>query len=165
LVSLNGGQSPLYRIALTDASSGMPQKFPRIDERRFGQRYRYAHTVSVLHDGDLQLIGAIELYKHDLENGSRRVHEFGDGYLPGEFVFVPARHDAGEDEGWLIGFVIDSVGATTDLTILDAHSFKSAPVATVWLPHRIPPGFHGNWFTAVQLLEQRGGINAERWAS
>ena len=33
-----------------------------------------------------------------------------------------------------------------DLVILDARSFEAAPVATVRLPHRIPPGFHGNWF-------------------
>ncbi|WP_416366596.1 carotenoid oxygenase family protein [Sphingomonas aurantiaca] len=29
--------------------------------------------------------------------------------------------------------------------ILDARKFESGPVATIRLPHRIPPGFHGNW--------------------
>ncbi len=124
-----------------------PQEFPRIDERRFGQSYRYAYTVSVPPDGNPQLTGATRLYKHDLQVGSRRVHEFGDGRIPGEFVFVPASAEAEEDEGWLVGFVIDTADQTTEFTILDARSFEAAPVATVRLPHRIPPGFHGNWFS------------------
>ncbi len=123
-----------------------PQEFPRVDERRFGQSHRYAYTVSVPPDGDPQFAGATTLFKHDLETGSRRVHEFGEGRVPGEFVFVPATATSGEDEGWLIGLVIDTVSQTTDFTILDAKSFEAAPVAMVRLPHRVPPGFHGNWF-------------------
>ena len=126
-----------------------PQEFPRIDERRFGQRHRHLYTVSVPPDANPQLTGATRLYKHDLETGGRRVHEFGDGHLPGEFVFVPAAADAGEDEGWLMGLVINAAEETTDLVILDARSFEGAPVATVHIPHRIPPGFHGNWFPAA----------------
>ena len=123
-----------------------PQEFPRIDERRFGQAYRYAYTVSVPSDGNPQLVGATRLYKHDLVGGGRRVHEFGDGHLPGEFVFVPEADAAAEDDGWLIGLVINTEAETTDLAILDARAFEAPPVATIHLPHRIPPGFHGNWF-------------------
>jgi carotenoid cleavage dioxygenase len=126
-----------------------PQEFPRIDERRFGQDYRFAYTVSVPPDGNTQLAGATRLYKHDLELGTNRVHDFGGGRVPGEFIFVPARPDAGEDEGWLVGLVINTAPQTTDFTILDARCFEAAPVATITLPHRIPPGFHGNWFPAA----------------
>jgi carotenoid cleavage dioxygenase len=125
-----------------------PQEFPRIDERRFGQSYRYVYTVSVPPDGNPQFTGATKLYKHDLETGSCRVHEFGDDHLPDEFVFVPATADAEEDEGWLIGLVINTADETTSFVVLDARSFEAAPVAAVRLPHRIPPGFHGNWFPA-----------------
>ena len=125
-----------------------PQEFPRIDERRFGRSYRYAYSVSVPPDGDPQLTGATAIYKHDLETGTRGVHDFGDGHLPGEFVFVPAGAEAGEDDGWLIGLVIDRADETTELAILDARDFAAAPVATIRLPHRVPPGFHGNWFPA-----------------
>jgi 8'-apo-carotenoid 13,14-cleaving dioxygenase len=34
---------------------------------------------------------------------------------------------------------------TTDFVILDARNFTGAPTATIHLPHRVPPGFHGNW--------------------
>ncbi|MCJ2062989.1 carotenoid oxygenase family protein [Methylobacterium sp. J-088] len=122
------------------------QEFPRIDERRFGQPHRYVYTGSVPADGNTQLVDATQIYKHDLATGERRVHEFGPDSIPGEFVFVPARPEAGEDEGWLVGFVVDSASDTTDFIILDARAFEAAPVATVHLGHRIPPGFHRNWF-------------------
>ncbi len=125
-----------------------PQEFPRIDERRCGGSYRYAYTVSVPPDGNTQLVGATKIYKHDLETGERRVHDFGEGRVPGEFVFVPDGENAGEDEGWLLGLVIDAETDTTDLVILDARFFEAPPVAAIHLPHRIPPGFHGNWFPA-----------------
>lgn len=121
-----------------------PQEFPRPDERRFGQPYRYAYTLG-LPDRDDAFIGASFVLKHDLETGGRTVHDFGEGRYPGEFVFVPAHADAAEDEGWLIGLVVDLPHETTDLVILDAQAFSSEPVARIRLPHRIPPGFHGNW--------------------
>lgn len=117
-----------------------PQEFPRPDERCFGLPYRYAYTM--------QMAGAFlgaGLLKHDLETGARQARDFGPNRHPGEFVFVPARPDAAEDEGWLIGLVIDLNDETSELVILDAQDFEGAPVATVKLPHRIPPGFHGNW--------------------
>ena len=61
---------------------------------------------------------------------------------------MPASPEAGEDEGWLIGLVVDLAGETTDLVILDARDFEGAPVASIRLPHRVPPGFHGNWIAA-----------------
>ena len=78
----------------------------------------------------------------------RETHDFGQGRFPGEFVFVPASVDAAEDEGWLIGLVVDSNQQTTDLAILDARAITGEPVATIHLPHRVPPGFHGNWVPA-----------------
>ncbi|MFC5796823.1 carotenoid oxygenase family protein [Sphingopyxis terrae] len=29
--------------------------------------------------------------------------------------------------------------------MLNADDFTGAPQAVIHLPHRIPPGFHGNW--------------------
>ncbi|ADG10861.1 carotenoid oxygenase [Caulobacter segnis] len=117
-----------------------PQEFPRQDERRLGQPYRYAYTMALtdpfLGNG---------LFKHDLVEGTREARDFGPGRHPCEFIFVPAHPQAGEDEGWLIGFVIDAGSRTTDLVILDARGFTSDPVASIRLPHIVPPGFHGNW--------------------
>lgn len=121
------------------------QEFPRPDERRFGQDYRYAWAIGIPSDGDPAFLGAQPLYRHDLQTGERQVHDFGPGRVPGEFVFVPRAADAPEGDGWLIGYVIDTNNETTDLLILDASDMALPPVAAVHIPHRIPPGFHGNW--------------------
>jgi len=118
-----------------------PQEFPGIDERFCGQPHRYAWGLALSGDH----AGATALYAHDLHAGTRQVHDFGAERYPGEFVFVPETPDSGEGEGWLIGFVIDLASETTDLAILDARDFTGPPVASIHLPHRVPPGFHGNW--------------------
>jgi carotenoid cleavage dioxygenase len=74
-------------IATIDAT---PQEFPRPDERRFGQPYRYAYAMAVPTDPAAEFIGDTRLFRHDLVEGTRQVHDFGPRRHPGEFVFVPA---------------------------------------------------------------------------
>jgi len=123
------------------------QEFPRFDERRIGKPYRYAYTVG-LERHDEEFLPAPRLIRHDLETGRRELHEFSAQRYPGEFVFVPAHAAAAEDEGWLMGYVIDATTQRTDLVILDARDFGGKPHATITIPHRVPPGFHGNWIPA-----------------
>ena len=121
------------------------QGFPRPDERFFGSDYRYAWSIGLPEGGDAAFLNAQPLYRHDLKAGTRQVHDFGPNRVPGEFVFVPASDDAAEGEGWVMGYVIDTATETTDLVILNAADITLPPVAVVHVPHRIPPGFHGNW--------------------
>ena len=126
------------------------QEFPRHDERRTTQPYRYVYSVA-LADNDSGVFdrGGSQLFKHDLERGETLTRELGDDRYPGEFVFVPRSDepglDAREDDGWLIGLVIDAANETTELQILNADDFLGEPQAVIHVPHRIPPGFHGNW--------------------
>jgi 8'-apo-carotenoid 13,14-cleaving dioxygenase len=136
---------PVGRRVRRVAIDRRQQDFPRVDERRFGQLYRYAYTMALPEVPEPGFVAANSLLKHDLLTGVRYVHDFGPRRYPGEFVFVPAHADAAEDEGWLIGLVINETDQTTDLAILDARDFAGTPCATVHIPHRIPPGFHGNW--------------------
>ncbi len=126
-----------------------PQEFPRVDERRFGQPYRYAYAMTLPATPDPAFVAATSLFKHDLKTGARQSHEFGARRYPGEFVFVPSRQDADEDEGWLIGLVVNAADETTDLVILDARDIAKPPRASVHIPHRVPPGFHGAWLPAL----------------
>ena len=135
-------EAQAVEISTVDAA---PQEFPRPDERRFGQPYRYAYVVALPQEGADAFFGSSRLYRHDLWEGTRAVHDFGPGRVPGEFVFVPKAEDSAEEEGWMMGLVIDAASDRTDLVILDAARFEDAPVATIHLPHRVPPGFHGNW--------------------
>ncbi|MEI9927946.1 MAG: carotenoid oxygenase family protein [Sphingomonas sp.] len=133
-----------------------PQEFPRLDERRFGQPYRYAYAMALPMDPADAFLGESKLYRHDLEAGTRQVHEFGAGRIPGEFVFVPKAPGSGETEGWMVGLVIDPARDATDLVILDAADFEGEPVAAIHLPHRVPPGFHGNWIASARARDDAG---------
>jgi 8'-apo-carotenoid 13,14-cleaving dioxygenase len=121
------------------------QEFPRLNETKVGKTYRYAYTMALPNGGDASFLSEPRLYKHDLETGTKQVHDFGSKRIPGEFVFVPRAGATCEDDGWLVGFVVDLNTETTDLAIVDARDFTGQPIALVHIPHRIPPGFHGNW--------------------
>lgn len=121
------------------------QEFPRPNETLIGKPYRYAYTMALPRGFDDAAPNQTKLYKHDLGLGTRQVHDFGPGHIPGEFVFVPRPDAKAEDDGWLMGYVINLDAETTDLVILNADDFEGPPQAAVHIPHRIPPGFHGNW--------------------
>lgn len=120
------------------------QEFPRFDERLTGKPYRYAYAMAAAVPG-AGLINDTRLFRHDLATGARTVHDFGPRRHPGEFVFVPRQAQAAESDGWLVGLVVDMNTQTTDLAVLAADDFAAPPLALVHLPHRVPPGFHGNW--------------------
>ena len=130
-----------------DVLDASPQEFPRPDERFFGQPYRYAWSLAL--PGEDAFLGEAPIYRHDFQTGERQAHDFGPGKVPGEFIFVPRSETAPEGDGWIMGYVIDAAAETTDLVILDASDLTKAPIASVHIPHRIPPGFHGNWMPAA----------------
>lgn len=121
------------------------QEFPRPNETRLGKPYRYAYAMCLPAGFDAAAPDQTRLFKHDLEAGTRQVHDFGMGHLPGEFVFVPRPTARAEDDGWLMGYVVDLANEATNFVILNADDFEGPPQASIRIPHRIPPGFHGNW--------------------
>jgi len=122
-----------------------PQELPRIDERRTGKPYRYVYAMGLPDEIGETLVGKAPLFKHDFETGARKSHAFGPGRVAGEFMFVARGPDTAEDDGWLIGLVIDADQTSTALEILDAREFERPPVASIHVPHRVPPGIHGTW--------------------
>jgi carotenoid cleavage dioxygenase-like enzyme len=128
------------------------QEFPRADERLAGLRHRYGYaTGASLNDFGGTTDDHTFVLKHDVEAGTTIEHDLGAGRVAGEFVFVPADEAAGEDEGWLMGYVYDRSTDTSDLVVLGAHDFGPEPVAVVKLPRRVPAGFHGNWIPDTAL--------------
>jgi 8'-apo-carotenoid 13,14-cleaving dioxygenase len=126
-----------------------PQEFPRPDERFIGRPYRWAWTVQMKGNGSGEFAPGQALIRHDLQQGTRQVHDFGAGRLVSEFVFVPRDTQAAEGDGWLMGYVVDAPRQTSELVILDAQDFGGEPAAAVQIPHAIPLGFHGNWLPAA----------------
>jgi len=125
------------------------QEFPRYDERLSTSDYRYIYSIALAGEPDQLDMAGNELFKHDLKTGETAVRHFGENRHPGEFVFVPRSADSAEDDGWLIGLVIDMNNEITELQILKANDFTGKPQAVIHVPHRIPPGFHGNWISAA----------------
>lgn len=140
---------PAAKKVTREVIDAAPQEFPRYDERRTGKGYRYAYCLALPPSHDAAFVSDTRLFKHDVASRTREVHDFGPGRHPGEFVFVPRHEAAAEDEGWLIGYVTDANTDSSEFVILDAGNFTGPPVATVHIPARIPPGFHGNFVPSV----------------
>lgn len=120
------------------------QEFPRYDERRTGQPYRYAYAVGISVSQPQPNV----LLRHDVVSGETVTHAYGPRQLSGEVVFVPRHKQAAEDEGWLLSYVHDLDGGPSRVVILDAGDVAGAPQAVIELPVRVPLGFHGNWIPA-----------------
>jgi carotenoid cleavage dioxygenase len=116
------------------------QEFPRHDERRVGKPHRFAYTVGF---GRGPTLGG--LFKHDLRDAKRELHDEGPARRFLEPVFVPRSPEADEDDGWILAYLHDASTDRSDVVILHAQDFTSAPVATIHLPVRVPFGFHGSW--------------------
>lgn len=137
---------PAARTSVRAVIHDHAQEFPRYDERLTTKPYRYIYTVAIPEAAKSEWqLADTRLFRHDLGTGTTDAHDFGPGRHPGEFVFVPRSEQGAEDDGWLIGLVVDMNDETTDLVILNADDFTGSPQAVVHLPHRVPPGFHGNW--------------------
>jgi 8'-apo-carotenoid 13,14-cleaving dioxygenase len=124
------------------------QEFPRPNENFIGKPYRYAYTMGLPDGFDAASPNQSKLYKHDMVSMTRQTHDFGRNHISSEFIFVPKTTGTAEDDGWMIGYVINMEAQTTDLVILDAANFEGPAQARIHIPHRIPPGFHGNWVAA-----------------
>jgi carotenoid cleavage dioxygenase-like enzyme len=94
--------------------------------------------------------GGETIGRHDLVD-SRHSHRSVRPYVPGDFVMVPdpARPDD-VDAGWLVGFVHDLSGTTTDLSVIDATDIAEPAVATVRIPRPITRGLRCTWIPSSQ---------------
>jgi beta,beta-carotene 9',10'-dioxygenase len=140
-----------YRIDLDRSKvdeeqlSDAPLELPRIDYReRNGRPYRYVYGVGAPGAGEENEF-LDRLLKIDAATGAAL--EWPEpGAYPGEPVFVPApESDRAEDEGVLLSVVLDATAATSYLLVLDAASMGELGRARV--PHHIPFGFHGQYFS------------------
>jgi all-trans-8'-apo-beta-carotenal 15,15'-oxygenase len=115
---------------------------PTIDVRQTGRKHRIFYAVSGERGPREPFYHGI--LRHEVGVGDR-VREFGDD-LPGEAVFVPARADAPEPDGWLLTLVYRTAAHRTDLYVLRADDLET--VCRLELPHHLPIGFHGTWVPA-----------------
>jgi carotenoid cleavage dioxygenase len=123
-------------------------EFPRIREDRNSLMHRYVYTPTKTADNkNPRTFNA--LIKYDVLQQRSEVHEFGSTAEIGEAVFAPAKTQEGEDDGFLLLFVYDSLNKQSECVILDARQITQEPLARIKMPRRIPHGLHGSWLAAL----------------
>lgn len=124
-----------------------PGEFPRIDDRFIGKKYTKVFTASTLNTSWSKYYGyefdGITCY--DLENKTKKTHDFGKDSMPVEPIFIPKNTNSKEGDGFVLTYVYRKLENRSDLVILDAQKLDQEPLAIIQFPHRIPFGFHGSW--------------------
>ncbi|MFB6281249.1 MAG: carotenoid oxygenase family protein [Haloferacaceae archaeon] len=117
-----------------------PVEFPAIHYRRHnGRPYRHVWLA----EGGPGPLPA-RLARVDVRDGGAARYDPGPAAFPGEPVFVPRPDPDGEADGVLLSVVLDAGADRSVLVVLDAGSM--AELARAPLPHRLPYGFHGQFY-------------------
>ena len=132
----------------TERLAPQPGEFPRIDDRVNGRRHTHGWYA----------VGNVDRDANDPSQASSALAHWVRGQaeldlfeLPlgdhlSEPVFVPRSADAPEGDGWVLALIYRGRTDTSDLVVFDAGQVSAGPVCVASLPHRVPDGFHGNWF-------------------
>ena len=123
-------------------------EFPRINDAYMGAASRYSYMVE-LRDESTVKGGA--LLKYDLQTGKRAQLRLPAGQIAYEMSFAPREGGTGEDDGYLVGFVTNEAGLTTEFWITPSRALSDGPVAHIKLPQRVAPKFHSRWIPADKL--------------
>ena len=123
-------------------------EFPRLDERRTGLSYRYGY-IACDTKPQVRVGGFNAIARVDHRTGRMETYDVGPGCATNEPIFVPRADDAAEGDGYLLANVYDDNRKASHLVILDAQNVGAGPIATAYLDHRVPFGFHGNWRPAA----------------
>lgn len=127
-------------LALDDAEFGY--NFPRIDERHFGQPYSHVFAcggmVTVENNILLESTAVIAFCQ---KSRCRTCYYPGAHYQVAEPIVITTATNS-----YLMTLCYNQLTQKSELLILNAHAIAQGPLATVYLPHAIPCGFHGNWY-------------------
>lgn len=125
-------------------------EFSRINDAHMGRRARYGYVgLRDPRPGEKPQLGAFEaMARYDLTSGKKVVHRFPAGSTVCEPVFVADPHGKSEDDGFIFSFVHQQGNSGGSFVILDARNLAAVPLATVYLPRRVPAGLHGSWIPA-----------------
>ena len=117
---------------------------PFSSDAREGLPTRYVYAFATARS----IAGSSRVVKADTELGSWDIHDYGEGHVVCEPVFVPDPRGTREDSGWLLCQVYDSGRDRTFLSVLDAAEFGKEH-ARVTLSHPLPYLLHGKFVCTV----------------
>jgi carotenoid cleavage dioxygenase len=142
-IDMNDPSSSVEHELIDDNQS----EFPQVDPRYAMSEYRYGFyaTPGAGTTGASGMYNGVGRYDH--VSGSTECYAFGDAdsAATSEPIFVPRSADAREGEGYLLAVATDTNANRSRLVILDAENLSDGPLATAYLNHKVPVGFHGGW--------------------
>ncbi|MCP4841939.1 MAG: carotenoid oxygenase family protein, partial [Halieaceae bacterium] len=126
-------------------------EFGRSDDRLCGMQYRYAFAAAS-DDGewDGPNHGYNGVIRYDMDTGDARFWDYGEGANAGEPVHVPNPDSEREEDGYLMTFVSHPEEGAF-MSILSAGDIERGPLAKIYIPTRVPNGFHANWMPGLTL--------------
>jgi carotenoid cleavage dioxygenase-like enzyme len=139
---------------LTDTAA----EFPRIDDRKTGQPYRYGWMLEMDMRRPVELRGGSAggllmncLFLKDHETGAEQHYWCGPVSSLQEPCFIPRSPDAPEGDGWVVMVCNRLEDHVSDLLLFDALDIEKGPIATIHIPIRLRFGLHGNWADAGEI--------------
>jgi carotenoid cleavage dioxygenase-like enzyme len=124
-------------------------EFPRVNDTHLCAGARYSYMLEI--DRGEPSLKAKGVLKYDLVQRRRERLRLPDGHIGYEVSFAPRDGSAGEDDGFLVGFVTNEADLTSEFWITPAQALAEGPVARVKLPQKVAPKFHGRWLSADKL--------------
>jgi carotenoid cleavage dioxygenase-like enzyme len=122
--------------------------FPVVNAAHVGRynRYIWAGKMAEIGSGRPDFGSAIKV---DLEDGTYREYSTGGSKGTGEWVHVST--GAGEDDGYVVGFMYDEKTNTSTAEIVNAKTMSADSACRYIMPRRIPYGFHGTFVSEEEM--------------
>jgi len=122
--------------------TGIDTEFAQNDPRRIGRAG--ALTVAVC-GGATGQPGRTGIVLQDWSSGKSQTMDLGSNYMVEEHLFVPKPGSAAERDSWLVGTALNIREQAMEVSVYDAGSLASGPVAVWRAAYPWTLGFHGTW--------------------
>ena len=132
----------------TEILSDFIGEFPRNDDRYQMRKYRHGWLLGF---GP----GRNNLGHIDLLTGKTEQWDAPATTVVQEPCFIPRSPSADEGDGWIAQAATNSQTMLTELNLFEATNVAKGPIATVKLPLRLKPAYHGSWADA-KLIKPSG---------
>jgi carotenoid cleavage dioxygenase len=119
-------------------------EFPKIDHRYQTEHYRHGWLLGF--DPRRSSLGHV-----DHASGRTQVWQADGNTSLQEPCFVPRNEAAAEGDGYVIQVATRIQELRTDVLLFDAQRIAEGPFATIRLPLRLRPGYHGCWASGAQI--------------
>ncbi len=142
--------SPHDSLESTHTLSDFIGEFPRNDDRFQMRPYRHGWLLGFT--GARNSLGHVDLQSGTTEQWAAPVTS-----PVMEPCFIPRSDTAPEGDGWIIQALTNGETMRTELNLFVATEIRQGPVATVKLPLRLKPAYHGSWSDA-RLVKSAGPV-------